>query len=325
MGKKLVVLGDTHFKHEEPFFSMQKSFIEWFADQPFNNEKNLFLSLGDLFDKYNPSPKVNDLVLDFFNNKMKFSKKNVLAGNYKHEFDIRKRTWAIDILSSIPDVLLFKSPTEWVVDNNIECLVLPWYYKTVFPEFGDMKKYYENLPEGIAKKQYAFIFGHITDVDIFGEIVNIDYLKGKKILGHVHSKNFGKSFLGSPYILSKNEQGEDKQLLLIDLETKELEYVKIPKFLDYYKVTYPNEVKIPTNCEYPIFEIYKAPSIDIAKEKYKNLIIKKNGIHLEKSDTKISLENSANSDKLSIKEHFENFEKENKIDKEVSNLIREVL
>lgn len=317
---KIIVVGDTHFQHEEPFFSMQKRFIKWFTEQEFNKDENIFISLGDLFDRYNPSPDVNFMVLDWFQNKMNFNKKIVISGNYKHEFDIRKRTWAIDVLNSLQDVELIKWTEERKI-GKLDCLFLPWYYRTQHKDQIDMKELYESLPE----KEYDFIFGHITDKDLFGEIVDIPQLKGKRIFGHVHSKDFGIAFLGTPYILSKNEKGEDKQIASIDMETGEVEYIQVPKFIDYYEVSYPDEPVIPDDCEYPVFEVFNAPSIEIAKEKYKDIIIKKNGIHKAVSDKDAESGGLNSGNRLSIKEYFENYCKEKAINIEVKKLIGGVL
>ena len=317
---KIIVVGDTHFQDTSPFYQAQKEFIDWFSSQPFNSKENIFLSLGDLFDRFNPSPKVNSMVLDFFENKMNFQKKYVISGNYKHEYNTLKKNWAIDLLESLEGVKLIKY-LEVEKIGNLECLVLPWYYKTTHPEQLSIKEYYENLPEEISNKKYDFIFGHITDVDLFGELVDISYLQGKKVLGHVHSTNFGKSFLGTPYILSKNEKGDEKKIMSIDVETGEFEYITVPKFIDYYEVNYPDEPVIPEDCSFPIFEVFNAPSIEIAKEKYKDIIIKKNGIHKVISDKDAEGGEVQAGKKLTIKQFFENFCKENKVNSQVKEKI----
>lgn len=273
---KLVVLADLHLQDYRPMHEAQKLFIDWFCSQGFNISENSLLQLGDAFHHYHSSPRTNSLAIDFFQNKMKFGKKYVLSGNYHHEIYSQKRTWAIDILEPIEGVHLFKKP-ETIEIGKLSVLMLPWYTRTMFPELGSMKDNYETLTG-----TYDFIFGHFSDVPLFGEEIEVSKLIGKKVLGHIHNCNFGESFLGTPYPVRKDEANKQNRIMIIDTETKEFEYIEIPSFIDYYDVTYPEPFDSKDKAEICILDVYNAPSREIVQDFYKEYYIRKNGIHLVK-------------------------------------------
>lgn len=276
---KLVIIGDTHFTDKEPLRSAQKLFLSWLSESKYNVSENSFLSLGDLFDRYNPSPSVNADVIDFFQNKLKMNSKYIISGNYRHEVDSIKKTWAIQVLSPLEGVELIHIPSKYQIDN-LKFLALPWYSKTMYPSLPPMKEYYENYPDD----NYDFIFGHICDQDIFGEMIDISHFRGKKILGHIHKSDGHDNFLGTPYPVRKDEAGKKNRIAIIDTLTKELEYVEVPKFIDYFDITYP-EMPETTDDFYCIYDVYNAPSKNVVDDFYSNLYIRKNGVHLQKIDS----------------------------------------
>ena len=64
---KIVVLPDLHIKDKVPYKYAVENFMLWFSEQNFNNEDNIFIQLGDLFDSAFPSPKCYDMFFTWYN------------------------------------------------------------------------------------------------------------------------------------------------------------------------------------------------------------------------------------------------------------------
>jgi len=316
---KTIVCGDTHLKHDKYYTQAIEMFFDWLSEQPFNIPENTFLHVGDFYDKYSPTPKDIARGIYFLQDKLKFEKKYILTGNYKHSFDGIKKIWAEDSLEPVKSVEVIKM-IKGLKIGNLNCLILPWFNRITHPEGLSTKQYYENLPNQYREKEYDFIFGHITNKDLFGEIVDISYLKAKKIvLGHVHNCNFSPDFIGTPLVCRKDEQGKKNRIMIIDNDTGEFEYLEVPRFIEYVDITYPNKPE-PSNISIQIFDIHEAPSIEIVKEHYKDLIIRRNGIHRKKVEREVNGE-VIKSDTLTIKDYLNNFMAE----KELSERQREIL
>lgn len=318
---KVIITGDTHIKYDPLYRGVVERYFDWLSEQDFNKEENTFLSLGDWYDNYHPDPKAVALSIEILQDKLKFKNKYILTGNYKHSFCNIRKTWCEDTLEPIKGVKVFKFIEELKI-GNLECLMLPWFNRSVHPEGLSCKQYYEDLPEKYRQKEYDFIFGHLTNRDLFGEIVDISYLTAKKVvLGHVHRSDFSPDFLGTPYITNKAEAGKENRIMVIDNETGEYEYIEVPRFIDYEDVTYPD---FPKNTDIPvlILDVYNAPSKEIVKEHYKDYSIRKNGIHKKPVEQGGEGEVVV-SDRLSIPQHFNNFCIEKGINEEVSELLVE--
>ena len=311
MSKKLIVMGDPHFRKVEPFFSAQKESVNWFIKQDFNNEENYYVNLGDVFDSSSPNPDAIDLAIDF-NNKLKFKEKNYLVGS--HDYNRLKNSYSPTPLGRDKNTEIFYEPAIINI-KNLKCLILPFIYDKTFLD-KSMKEYYENLPEKYSNQEYDFIFHHVQDSSIKFNAeddsgINLDYLKGKRIGGHIHHRR--KGYLGTPLINRFDEKGKDSFILIIDLETKEEEYIEVPKFMDYETIDY--EIDCPDPC-IRIFDIINAPSRAAAEEKFKGLFLR--NIELKKTleESKEVVEEQSAS---SIKDHFINFCNKQKVSKSLKN------
>jgi len=317
MNNKLVVLSDDHVRVEEPFFQVKKDFFEWCLTQEWNNETNLLLHCGDLFHSNLPNPKEIDLVIDFLH-RSKFKGIILMSGNGAHEFYRPKKSYAIDALANIDRVMLVKIPIT-ITPGNLNILLLPWVPNRFYDRIDDMKTYYENLPDEFSNPAYNYVFGHFAAKAFFDNEIDIDYLHGNKRMGHIHFPD--EMYLGASTITRKDEQGFEYHVNLIDMKTGVETLEPIPVFLDYIAVEYPD---IPDlGIHQRIYEIFNAPSKEIAREHYKGYNI--HSIHLKDEST--NTDDSETSDKtaLSVMEYMKNFIKEKKIKPPLSTKLIELI
>lgn len=305
-----IVIGDLHFRSEEPFYSSSKAFCEWFLNLSFNNLNNNAIFLGDIVNSAKSNGKVNHLMIDLFFNNLKFKKIWILQGN--HDYSKRDGS-GLDPLQAKKNIMIIDSYKEIIINERI-CLFFPHFYPSI-----EMKKIYENF---YLEKEYDYIFYHFDDETIFfggkAKGINISNIKGKRIGGHIHKKQ--NNYLGSVSIMRSDERG--KRSFLYNLEKDE--YIRIPLFLDYEIIDYSQGIDHTREppAPYMIYDVINAPSKEAAKEKFKDFyigdIITKDNIQINNSSSKIGK-------KKPIIEYLKEFLQLNNIDKELTTILLGVL
>jgi len=333
MGNKIIIMKDLHERLKEPFLSAQIDLAEWVYKQEWNNENNYFLQLGDLYHFYNPSPKVHANVIDLFENKLRFKKKIVIAGNNRHEYNRSKKEYVIEAVEKLKNVETDYKPTIRDIEG-FKFLTLPWFYDSIHKDLGIMKDYYNSLPEKYSKESYDYIFYHLEDetINFDGEgVIDLSYINTKKRLGgHIHKKQKNYN-LGMPILSRYDEKDEPNELLMIDLHTKEETIIKVPKFIDYYEINYGKEIiEKDYEAKYMIFDITNCPDMKKTEldyiEKYKD----NTHIYFRKFEVKLSDNESIDNQVFDIKnnvtipELMKQFFINNKTDKQVQDKIKEV-
>jgi DNA repair exonuclease SbcCD nuclease subunit len=321
---QLVILGDLHFDIKEPFFSCQKEFCKWFLDQEFNKEENILIQLGDVYTHSNPNPKVHDLGIDFFS-KMKFNKKYILTGN--HDYNRTQNSYSTIPLQNISGVEIIYRPKRELI-GNLNCLFLPFIYdKSEYSNNLSQKEFYENYKKNDGDIETNFVFHHLQDESInFGgnEGIDLSWTDGERVGGHIHIKN--KNYLGTPYITRYDERGKESYILVIDLETKEKEYVKVSQFLDYEELNYENPKSDYLNrtkellCYERIFDIIDAPSRQAAEDKFKGLYLREIRLKKNEEESNDSLSQEEKENKT-LKDYFNGFCIKNKVSKDIQEKV----
>ena len=130
---------------------------------------------------------------------------------------------------------------------------------------------YSNLYKTVTD-EFDYGFSHVEDeTEHFSKrFVDVSKLNVKKWLnGHIHNGNAwdGGHYLGSACANSVAERNIDKKIAIIDGETKECEFVTLPKFMEYYTVEYPNKLEKP-KTRYAIFTVKNVLDKNIALEEY---------------------------------------------------------
>jgi len=329
---QLVILGDLHFDIKEPFFSCQKEFCKWFLDQEFNKEENILIQLGDVYTHSNPNPKVHDLGIDFFS-KMKFNKKYILTGN--HDYNRLQNSYSTIPLQNINGVEIIYKPKRELI-GNLNCLFLPFIYdKSEYSNNLSQKEFYENYKkENDGDIETNFVFHHLQDESInFGgdEGIDLSWIDGERVGGHIHIRQ--KNYLGSPLIGRFDERGKESYILLIDLETKEKEYIKVPQFLDYMTLDYEKDYIGTTlgfgigildkgktfNSQY-IYDIINSPSRQAVEEKFKGLYLREIRLKKNEEESNDSLSQEEKENKT-LKDYFNGFCIKNKVSKDIQEKV----
>lgn len=323
----IIVVGDLHNRIEEPFFSVQQEFQDWFSKQDFNKPENTFIQLGDFYHDAKPNPRTIKQSINWLSNQIKCERKIIISGNRMHEFNRLKNSFAIETLEDVSDIILDNSPT--VIDMNpskrdvmvdgVHLLFLPYKHE-------NMKEDYEKFFKSDFSNEYAYIFGHFANEPLYdSEFVDTSNYKGNLVLGHIH-KRYG-NYLGTPYSTRYDEQHKDNFIMIIDTETKKFKYVQVPIFFDYEDVPYPEKIDEDV-LNKRIWTIVNAPSIKVADDYYKglypNIVIR--NIETLEQERKTNLSDSLKLDKQnSIKEFFDEFKKKEKLNKDVSQIVEKYL
>lgn len=327
---KVVVVGDLQFRKEKPFLHSIRSFFGWFVKQDFNNEENIFIQLGDWTERAKPNPKVIMHSIDFLQD-VKCCRKYIIAGN--HDYQRNTNSYSIDAFRPIKNVECVTYPRGIVFDNK-KLLLLPYIYDNTIYQKYTMKEVYEDLDGNgyledeckITTKQVDYLFGHFNDRDLYGYEINIDYIKCKKFLGHVHLHNENDNYVGVPVISRYDERNSNGSktgfIYIIDLKTDEVEKIQVPNFLDYIDIDYKdinNIDQIIENCniEWPIVDIYNVPSKQFVEELKNKYDIRQ--IHL-KEERKEKEQNEIDSN-LELKEYFEIYCKNEAINNDIKKII----
>lgn len=320
-----IVLGDLHVRPKEPFKSALVSFFDWFVESKYNSPDNDLLLLGDLTeDPLNPG-EINYIILNLFLNKLKMRNIDILQGNHDYSLESGSN---LEIFKALPNVTVYDKPAI-MEEGNIKYLLLPYYY----PNSNDlppMEEYYSNLPEEY-RQDYDFICHHVTDesIPIVKNHCDLSYLKGNRVGGHHH--NFADGYLGSVSLNSVTESGKTPMLMTIDTDTGVSHYEEIPKFVEYYTVSYPEDLPNITT-DYAILYIkesvskeesltfYKKKMEEQGKELYVRRIDRKR-LH-DNEDLK---EEKRESDRKSVGEYLTEFSTDRKVNSDVVKVIMEVL
>lgn len=327
---KLVIIPDMHNRIDEPKHSACNDFMDWFASSEYNIESSTLLFQGDLSEKASPESDVNDELHDFIERRCKANKKIILVGN--HDLSLSKGYQYKYLRSKF--ITIVDTPCSMKIDN-LNCLMLPHYDYIQSEIKVPMYEYYNNLPEELANQKYDFAFGHVMtenklaiDNKYFCDLSYLDI--SCRVFGHYHlfNKNIGGDYLGSVTLNSISERGKTPYIAVIDTNTKEIEYIQVPKFMDYYDVTYPEslpELKFKYNLITINEAIHKEEAIKFYTEQadIQNKTFYLQDCNLKKLKEEIDFR-SEEEGRSNI-EYFLEMAQDKKIDKKVCDIVIEQL
>lgn len=320
---KLVVAGDIHLQSHEPKRSNAIDTLNWIFEQDFNNENNSLLLLGDLCEINSPF-ELFGVFVDYFTNKSKFAKIYLLQGNH----DLANQSTILSLFRPLPNVEVI---TDWKTIKFYNCnlIMLPHFNHEGTNKIS-MIELYSNLYKTVTE-EFDYGFSHVEDeTEHFSKrFVDVSKLNVKKWLnGHIHNGNAwnGGHYLGSACANSVAERNIDKKIAIIDGETKECEFVTLPKFMEYYTVEYPNKLEKP-KTKYAIFTVkgvldkttaleeYSKQAKEMGFEFYTNKVLKQRVTEVEIDDAEI----------CSKKPNFETFAKSVGLSNEVFDICNEII
>lgn len=323
----LVVTGDKHIRYKEPYLSSVKKVMNWFLASEYNNEDNIYLSLGDETEESINKGFVNDQLISFYRN-LKMKKKYIIQGNHDISYDHGSN---LDIFNSDDSVEVIKE--ERIVDfGKAHCLVLPFFHNS---SEKNMEDYYSNLPYS---DEFDYCFAHIFDeTRRFSEnqkVCDLSNLKIKqKVFGHDHGFDLDKNghYLGSIHPNSSTEKDKRPHFYIIDMETGEGKFLELPRFLNYYDVKYPDKLT-EFEDEFIILRITDYLDKEEAISYYdKQMKDQGKGFYVRRMERKRLSESLGESESkdsdnsISIKQHLENYFLSKKIDTDVADIIRNTI
>lgn len=250
---KLIVEKDRHMRQDYangmPFLEAHRYYIDWFLKQEWNNEDNIFFSLGDFFHKPYPEPAVYDEAMRWLSG-CKFKKIYILIGN--HDFKRSLNAYSVDPFQNDPRVEIIYEPQK-IDFGKVSALCMPHIFRTKENELS-MDAYYSQFIESYEGEQ-DYLFYHFEDetASFSGKGIDLTSLSGKRCGGHIHTVNNQNYYLNMPVNSRFDERGQDNSLMMLDMETKEETEISVPKTIDYYVVNYPDPLP-EVDAQFPIWD-----------------------------------------------------------------------
>lgn len=339
----LWVIGDIHFSSEKAWKTkVGKSFINYMSKEvtPQVDKNDSCLLLGDILDKMVNPGSVYDLLSSFYSSFLaKFKNVYIIPGN--HDYGIYsssgKEELTFSSLAQQPNVTIISKPYEVLDIEGNKCVFLPH-----LPNIGSPERwyptYYEQNKEQLSQINADYGFGHLSlateHLDKRALSIKKDIVPAKRmIFGHIHTK-IDPEYAGSVYANKINETDE-RTLLKINLSTKEETLLKIPNFVEYEHIIYPNSIKPVDRSPHTIvvYEVEGNISENEAKEKYKNENILRvvSPLYSLKRDNKKEFNDELlKSEDFVVKDYlkaYQDMKTENniRVDEGVNNLVESVL
>jgi len=321
---KIIVVGDLHLRHKQPYMKHQEKFLEWLLDN-YSNPKEYkeygMIFLGDIFDNSTPKWEVYNLFHEFLtarqnNSYHKDIKTFILTGN--HDLSKQKGN-SLLAFNNIEDVVVIENET--IIDiHGLNCLFLPYKY--------NYKQMYLESNNFISKK-FDLIFTHIMTEErqFSNEGMNFDNIsEGCFVHGHDHMQGgfLRKPFhehliLGVPYE-TRHLEAQEHRIMEIDIPENskwnfKAYYPKVPIFFKHETIQYGD---MPENKD-NIYNVIDAPSRKAVYEKYADYYIRSAGIKILQTETTVE-EHNKEFTHASLLERFNQFVNEFNISKEVADL-----
>ena len=245
---KVALITDTHFgirKGSQIFHDyFNKFYSETFFPELEARGIDTVIHLGDCFDvrKGIDYWSLNWAKENFFTPLQERGiKLHLIVGNhdifYKESLSINSPGLN---LQEYDNVTVYSNPGTFTISGT-PVFMVPWICESNASEFSEELAYSEakvcmghlELAGFYANKDYQCQHG--TDSKIFS---NFD----RVFSGHFHKKNTAGNvtYLGNPYQLYWNDEGDRRGFHIFDLETYELEFIENPNMM-FHKITYNEE------------------------------------------------------------------------------------
>ena len=332
MVKNVLVVGDLHLKEKEPYRQQVINMLDYIFSSAYNNNETSVIFLGDLIEKISATPELIQVYIDLFLNKSNFKKIFILQGNHdtaliKSTDEKMSKSTILSVFKPLKNVQVIEKYVdhESTDDLPLNCLFLP-HYDHEGTDSLPMTELYSSLR---FDKEFDYCFHHVEDetMHFSNEYCNLSSLKVKNYLsGHIHTETITSKgrYLGAPVFNSVTEKGKTPYIALIDTDTKKYELIKVPIYIQYESVIYPE--KVPSiDKEFCILSIHDYLDRQEAENYYKMELEKQgrafyyNAMYSKqvKSDSIITTKDYK---EKSLPEHFIEYSKKNNVKSEVHDI-----
>lgn len=248
---KVAILGDVHFgaRGDSPHFS---KFFEKFYNEIFfpyleaNNIQHI-VQLGDVFDrrKFINFSSLNECNRYFFDRIYHGGYRTcIIAGNHDVFYKNTNNLNSLNLLINKPNIEVITSKPKEIVLNDVKILLCPWI--TDDNQQQTMKALEETRSQIVMGHfdmvGFEMFKGHVSDIGLDRKV----FEKFDMVLsGHYHHRSTSGNitYVGTPYEMMWSDYGDQKGFHVLDLNTRELEFISNP-FKMFVKIHY-NDINQP--------------------------------------------------------------------------------
>lgn len=332
MIKNSVVVGDLHLTYKKPKYNQVIDFLDWLFSSEYNSKENELILLGDLVEEINSPNELLEVYIDYFLNRSKFERIKILQGNH----DCNIESTYLSAFRPIRNIQIVTQAETQEYEQGTKILFLPFYQHENINKPPMLEYYSSILKDNIKEINFDFCLHHVEDETnhFSNNFCDLSWINKNCtfLCGHIHTENINKGgrYLGSPILNSKTESQKTPYIAVINHNTKKHTLIEVPKWLEYYEVTYPNDLTIPTT-KYAIFTVYESLNKEEIIQYYTKQAQEKGFVfyhrrvfskRIKKEDFQISESNIQDKSTL---QYFEEYCKTNNVENTVQDLCKEVL
>ena len=248
---KVAILGDVHFgaRNDSPHFSkfFEKFYNDIFFPYLEANHIEHIIQLGDVFDrrKFINFASLNDCNRYFFDRLHQGEyKTHIIAGNHDVFYKNTNNLNSLQLLINKPNIEVITSKPKEIAINDVRILLCPWITddnQQITLEALEQTKA-QIIMGHFDVIGFEMFKGHISDVGLDRKVFD----KFDMVLsGHYHHKSTSGNitYVGTPYEMMWNDYEDLKGFHVLDLDTRELEFISNP-FKMFTKIHY-NDINQP--------------------------------------------------------------------------------
>lgn len=289
----ICILGDLHFRSDRDFFiQVCEEFLKWFKAWDKNAPSNELVLAGDLVESATSPGGLTISFLERFYQSSRFNKIHICVGNH----DLKKinsiSQLAYDFFEYKENIVIYRVATETTIASK-KALILP-YFSGLNEYNQTLAEYYSSIPDNPRfSNDYDLVVGHFSgsDASFPGAtdcVQNLEKFSGRICLGHIHTRTTNpQRYLGSIFAGRKNENDYTRSAWILENDTWYED--QLPLFNEFLTVTYPEDLP-KSKALIPIYTVLNCGSEALAKQKYRDICIRRVSSEFEEQSVKSTLD-----------------------------------
>lgn len=255
MSRKVAILNDLHIgvRGDSPVFVdfQERFFKEVFFPKIDELKIDTVLNLGDTFDRrkyvnFGTLKRSKEFLFNEFQNRNLYSP-TILGNHDVYTKTHNKISSAALLLKEYTNIYLIEEPQTILLYDQYPICMIPW----ISPEnetrsFTELKDTKADLCMGhFAINGFAMHAGQLAedglDRDLFDKFDMV-------LSGHFHHRSSDSRiyYLGSQYEMTWNDYGDQKGFHILDLDTRELEFIQNPNKM-FHRIIYNDSIPLPAD------------------------------------------------------------------------------